>query len=682
MLLLLAGCNASESEPIASETTPACLPPTRLVGSACLEPGVQDNGCPAGALGLEDGSCLPAGVVACADGFVHEGDGCEPILPAAPCAKGTMAVPGDAACRAVMPCGSGKWGDLPVDGTTEHVDGSYTGASSDGSAAAPWTTVGAAVSAAAPGALVAVAEGSYLEAVTISGKPVRLWGVCPEKVEIVGPDTELDTLVVTGASGAEVGGLAITGLVAYGVFVSGSSDVVLDRLWVHDVAGRGIDLEDSLGTTSVRVTDTLVEQCVDIGTYVAGAEVTVERSVVRGTLPSMSDQRFGRGLSVHPGPISGSASQSAVRSSLVEQNREVGVAIVGSEIDLEGSVVRGTLPQAADQRLGRGIEVRRSETTGVASIALVRGSLIDRNHEAGAIFYASETTIEGTVVRGTLPQAADGLFGAGVVVEGSATVEAPSTAVVRASLVEKNHDLGMFILGSDATVESTVVRGTLPQAFDQSFGSGIGIQSNPATTTPSTAVVRASVVADNHDHGMFIFGANVTVEGTIVSRTLLQTSDQRWGRGIGIQSNPETGAPSTVVLRASLVEQSHDVGVYVSGSEVSLLGVAVREVEVDGRGLFGDAVAVFRQSGPAHAVIESSLLTQARRAGVSNFGAVVNLEATVLRCHAFDLDGEIYLGNDYMFHDQGHNQCGCPSADASCTVASTGLMPPEPVPAD
>jgi hypothetical protein len=61
-----------------------------------------------------------------------------------------MAVPGETACRPVMPCAQGRWGDIPVDGATEHVDGSYAGGQSDGSDARPWTTIGEAVSAAAP----------------------------------------------------------------------------------------------------------------------------------------------------------------------------------------------------------------------------------------------------------------------------------------------------------------------------------------------------------------------------------------------------------------------------------------------------------------------------------------------------------------------------------------------------
>ncbi len=38
-----------------------------------------------------------------------------PILPAAPCSAGQIAVPGDETCRELASCGDGTWGDIPVE---------------------------------------------------------------------------------------------------------------------------------------------------------------------------------------------------------------------------------------------------------------------------------------------------------------------------------------------------------------------------------------------------------------------------------------------------------------------------------------------------------------------------------------------------------------------------------------
>ena len=108
-----------------------------------------------------------------------------------------------------MDCGSGKWGDIPIDGQTQHVDQSFTGVS-EGTSAAPWTTISEGVAAVASGGLVAIAAGSYIEDVVISGKPVRLHGVCPQQVELVGIGGEPGALFIQ-ARPTEVQGIAIRG---------------------------------------------------------------------------------------------------------------------------------------------------------------------------------------------------------------------------------------------------------------------------------------------------------------------------------------------------------------------------------------------------------------------------------------------------------------------------------------
>ncbi|HZO12696.1 MAG TPA: hypothetical protein VFB62_05550, partial [Polyangiaceae bacterium] len=145
--------------------------------------------CADGELTLPDGRCIRPGIPpdGCAAGFVHDGDdGCEPILPEEPCAPGLIAVPGDPQCRPVMPCGEGRWGDIPLEATTQFVDARYAGGASDGSAERPWTTIGDAVAAAPENGLIAIGAGTYSEDVVVAYKTLRIWGVCPDQVEIVG----------------------------------------------------------------------------------------------------------------------------------------------------------------------------------------------------------------------------------------------------------------------------------------------------------------------------------------------------------------------------------------------------------------------------------------------------------------------------------------------------------------
>src|SRR5262249_42972986 len=142
--------------------------------------GGSSAGCAPGEMALEDGTCRAAGLPpdtpkpgptaeptagippdGCAEGFAYDGDArCLPILPNAPCPDGMYAVPGETSCHAVGTCGAAPWGDAPVGATTQYVDAAFVGLS-DGSALSPWKTIQDAADAAAPGALIAIAAGTY-----------------------------------------------------------------------------------------------------------------------------------------------------------------------------------------------------------------------------------------------------------------------------------------------------------------------------------------------------------------------------------------------------------------------------------------------------------------------------------------------------------------------------------------
>ena len=100
------------------------------------------------------------------------------------------------------------------------------------------------------------------------------------------------------------------------------------------------------------------------------------------------------------------------------------------------------------------------------------------------------------MVRTTLPRASDQWFGRGLNISlachGTFLECDPNTrsnAIVSGSLVEQNHDIGVFVGGSDATLEGVVVRATLPQASDGFFGDGMAacIQDVASSRTPASA---------------------------------------------------------------------------------------------------------------------------------------------------------------------------------------------------
>ena len=679
----LIGCGGGD-ERHGEHEPEACPPPNRVVNERCLEPGVQDDGCPAGTLGLEDGTCQPAGVPPemCPEGWVHDGDAaCEPILPAAPCPPGQMALPGDTSCHPVMDCGSGKWGNIPIDGTTVYVDAAYTSGAGVGSETQPFTNISAGVAAAGPGALVAVAAGTYDEDVLLD-KPLRLWGVCPDLVSLVGQGGSIGAIDIRpGANGTEVAGLAITTSTnAAAVGVSGVENVSLDRLWIHDASGRGINVQSDLGATSMTVRETLVERNRVFGVFVAGSQATLARVVVRDTLPHQSDETDGVGIGVVPAPETGTASTVTVAIALVERNHQVGVFVEGSHATLDGVVVRDTLPPPGDPAGGRGINVEPNPETGAPSMLALTGALIERNRGTGLFVQGSEANLTGAVVRDTVPQASDQRFGRGIQVQLARDTSTPSTFTLTAALIERNHDVGVLAFASLAMLYGVVVRDTQPKASDLTYGRGIEAQWDPDTLVPSTLGLTGALVERNHDVGIVVVDSEAALAGVIVRDTLVEATNQGGGRGINVQASDGERAPSALTLTGALIERNRTFGVVALDAHAALLGSVVRETLTRGSdGLFGDGIAFIGVGETAGAVIESTASENNARAGLSNFGGHATLLDVALRCNAIDLVGEPGLDQQpFDFDDAGGNICGC-SQTGPCTAITAGLAPPEPI---
>ena len=602
---LLVACSTDESAPAA----PASQPP---------DGGADAGACAPGETASSDGGCTAAGIPPdeCADGFEPDGaNGCRAILPADPCPSGQMAIPGELACHEVAPCGAGDWGDIPTDATTQHVNAAYAGGASDGSAADPWKTVQAAIDAADPGAIVAIAAGTYAEDLSLAGKPVRLWGRCPAMVELRPAGAPLAVLSFgSGAQESEIRGVAITGAAAAAA-VLGVGDVSFAAVWIHDTASQGIHVESNGPLVAAAVTGSLIERTREVALYGSAAELRVERSVVRDTRPATGGLA-GRGVSVQYRPATKVRSGLELRDSIIEQSREIGVYASGSDVTIERVVVRDTQPQQSDMDQGRGISVIQSSDGAAAG-------------------------------KGT----------------------------IRDVVVERCFDSGILVGWADLTIERTVVRDMSPNASNQWAGRGIEAQAVAGDKAPAV-VVRSSVVTGVHDLGVRLSGGALTLEQTLVRDVLARAADGRFGRGVHAQDL--AGVPATLVLRGSRVEGTRELGVSVVGAATTAtieqtLVAATSAAEADG--LFGDGLVVER----AHATITGSAIEASARAGISNFGGFVEIGTTALQCNPIHLDGETYEGVPAGFDDTGGNACGCAPESVACELQSSGLTPPEPV---
>jgi nitrous oxidase accessory protein NosD len=528
-----------------------------------------------------------------------------------------MAVPGETTCREVAPCGDGPWGAAPIDAATEFVDATFTGAS-DGTPAAPWTSIQAAVDAAAPDAVIAIAEGSYAENVHIQDKPVRLWGRCPALVEIVGNSGALTAVLVTSnAHGTEVHDLAISGATS-GFGVSGSTDVLASRLWIHDTAGRGIDVEDDLGSTTFTLEGSLVEGAREIGAFLAGVEATIVESTVRGTRADGAG-KFGDGVSIGINEETATASTVAIRGSVFEANLDYGLFVEGASATIEATLVRDTQPRPDDQLYGRGIGIQSAPGG-------VRGS-----------------------------------------------------ATVRSSVVERSHDIGIFVMESDVTIDATVVRDTLPRPVDKGGGRGLDVQNRDDGVDGAVVVMERSLVERSLEHGVAVFGSTFTLASSIVRDTESNQSEGRFGRGVNVQSDPLTTMRSTASIVASVLARNHDCGAFVAASDLTVDGSLVIGTLPRDSGTFGDGLAAVAEGGPATARITGSSFVDNARAGVTAFGAAFPLGGSTFECNPIALNGEAYQG-PFTIEDLGGNICGCDGEQEPCKVSTSGLAPPEPVP--
>jgi hypothetical protein len=653
----------------------------RVDDGTCLPPGTQDNGCAAGEILTESGVCRAAGIdpAACAAGFVvDDGGGCSPILPSEPCEAGMMALVGETRCREVAPCGSTTWGDVEIEPDTQYVDASYVGTDSDGTANKPWPSIGAAMDAASKNGLIAIAAGSYAEDVEIALKPVRLWGRCPRMVEVVGSSAGIAAISITnGASGTVVRGLSVRGA-ALGIATSGATNVVVDHVWIHDTAGRGFDSESTLGPSEASLSDSLVEAAGGVGVAALGATATIRNTVVRATERTFLEE--GRGIVIQDRDTP--ETSTVVEACVVERNHEGGIFVAGALATIEATVVRDTLPTESENAYGRGIDIQNDPSTQRPSTVTIRASVVIGSHDGGILVQGSNATIESTVVRDTVAAPADLRFGDGIFIQGDSATGQRANVTVRGSLVERSASAGISVNGADVTIESTAVRDIQPNDAAHEWGRGISVQDDWDSRQPSTAAIRWSTVDRVHEVGIIVQGSDATIEATAVRGTQPQPSDGRFGGGIAVELDPETALRSTATIRYSIIDDSHEFGLMVLGSDATVDATLVRGTKPRASdGNFGDNVSVLLSVLPAsaNANITASTIAGGTRAGLSCFGATTNVSASLFDCNAITLDAEILGEAPATFSDNGGNACGCGDTPEACTVLSSMLAPPEPL---
>jgi len=578
---------------------------------------VDEPPCPPPALELEDGSCLQPGVPPelCAEGFEPDHGGCVAQL-AGPCAPGQMALPGEPSCRPVADCGAGKWGDIPVGADTVYVDGSFSGAG-DGSEAAPFTTVQAAVDAAPSNGIVAVAEGVYVGDVTLD-KPVQLWGRCPSLVELVG-GVDQTVFIVEGASASAVRSLAISGS-GRGIRASGALDVQVDRVWIHDTARRGVSVVNGFGPTSLEVVGSLVEASVGMGVYALGTEVTVRSSEVRD--------------------------------------------VVQGPPDTEGSYENGF-----------GVMSRAEINTLDPAVVLVEGSTIRQNHYAGVFSLGGQLTVRDTAVHDT-QQTPEGQRGVGIFVQLDHELWVRGLATIERSEVKGSIGAGVLIIGSDVELRHTMVHQTV-QLDSGSHGRALSVEEHAqdGMIERGSVVVEGCAFVDSQQTGVAAWGSDLSLVSTLVRRV---RPDQNWpSSGGGVFASigwlDETQV-SAMQLQWSHIDDVVSFGIVVAGSQGEVRDTLVSNVQPTAAGLYGDGIGAVMPG--ASMMVTHTTVADASRVGIASFDGTTSVADTRLDCNPIDLttDGTGEVA------DLDGNECGCDGRAHECQVLTVKQEVPEPIP--
>lgn len=707
--LLGGGCRPAGPEaPPGALLSPGPCKPWELPVSAgaCLPLGPRV--CPTTFDHNAQADCDPGQLLPCREGWQESPDAlyCTPIYHE--CPAGELPVLGGG-CKSALgnmaSCPAGPFPETPPQAQNVlHVLAASKCAENCGSAQAPYPSIQAAVDDAAAGNHILIGAGDYDEGVLVD-KEVHLHGLCPAQTAIAGlvdwgPGGENYAAVglcILGTAEASVTGIAVSspGIAVaiidsqkiilsglelrsaqdFGLYVSGTQEVLAENLWLHHVIsdpvpglfGCAIEVHGPSNLTaaqclieggkgqgicvhgeepSLLMTDSTVRQvaAMDSGTggigvlAYDGAAAVLERSVVEGcgregifvgkeagAIMRESVVRHGqpgnlpgqgRGISVENG------GKLELLDSLLDANRQAAISVLdpGSKAVLSGTVLRGTLPEG-DLGLGVGLEaVFASDVT--VTRCVIEGS-VGRGITLGE---SGRLQLVGSVIRETLSIDSDMAMG-GVFVTTGAQISAVH------SLFVDNQGIGVIVAhaGTQAALLDSAITDTFPSpGADSGFG---------AAALYAGRIQASRVLLDRNTDG----GVVVDSTGAVVE---VEQSVLRGTRGLTGKAAPGLLVfAGNAQLRDSLVADNQMVGVGLLGQSAVLVmsGTTVRNTALDDDGELGCGMEI---RGGARAEVDSSLIAASIGVAISASGAgtEVNMQRSSVSGAAANDKGEWGFG--------------------------------------
>ncbi|MBW2458524.1 MAG: right-handed parallel beta-helix repeat-containing protein [Deltaproteobacteria bacterium] len=270
---------------------------------------------------------------------------------------------------------------------------------------------------------------------------------------------------------------------------------------------------------------------------------------------------------MHVAPTTSFAGEATIRGSLIEVTGLPALNVYGATAEVIESNIRGTAELATTGPRGINVEPSVFDT-----FCTVRRSLIESSHEAGIFVAGSEATIEATVMRRIATQGGQTLAN-GVACQDHEGVGCILT--LRQSVVEQTADSGVTISGSDAVIDRTVVRQTAGNPTGMN-GYGMMVQLGSDSIRRSNATITASLIAESRNVGLYVGVSDADIDRLLVRDTTATESGHRgWGLAIASVANAPGGSTGTV-SRTS-IDRAQAAGIVVIGSEGTLEEVLVQD---------------------------------------------------------------------------------------------------------
>jgi len=279
--------------------------------------------------------------------------------------------------------------------------------------------------------------------------------------------------------------------------------------------GAGIYSPEAAVPTSLVLRDSLVRDNHFAGVSVTGPSVTIERTVVKNTLPNALPDASSIGILANwPAVLT-------LRDSRVEGTRGVGLALQGAVGAVTGTVVRDSSPAPSGRTLGYGIVASVAVAAKTPALLTVKDSVVANAQGLGLAVIHSDATVERTVVRDTREEVVEGKamgvgiyagFYLGLGLDRTATLE------LRDSVVRGSAGAGLQLLTARATVSGCRIEKTAPTT--EGFGDGIAAAGD-ASHGPVSVTVEDSLVQDSARAGLLLRDGGGSVRRTVLRRGTL-----------------------------------------------------------------------------------------------------------------------------------------------------------------